>query len=150
MALADDIEALRDRTVAELVAAHDYFADTQTAWEIVTKVVATGTTFAIPNNTTGTITTQADLVAKARGYVAEQLTQATFQQFIAIFDVMCGITKSFFFGAAIAVVSCHQGFHCGAGAEGGNAVADRGVAVQPARTRTRAEAACAALAAICL
>ncbi len=40
------------------------------------------------------------------------------KQFIAIFDVMCGIAKSFFFGAAIAVVSCHQGFHCGAGAEG--------------------------------
>ena len=86
MALADDIAALRDRTIAELVSAHDYFADTQTAWEIVTKVVATGTTFAIPNNTTGTITTQVDLAAKARGYVAKQLTEATFQQFIAIFE----------------------------------------------------------------
>lgn len=40
------------------------------------------------------------------------------RQFIAVYDVMCGISKSFFFGAAIAVVSCHQGFHCGAGAEG--------------------------------
>ncbi|MFO1023021.1 MAG: ABC transporter permease, partial [Planctomycetales bacterium] len=26
--------------------------------------------------------------------------------------------KSFFFGGAIALVSCHRGFHCDAGAEG--------------------------------
>lgn len=40
------------------------------------------------------------------------------KQFIAIYDVQCGLTKSFFFGGAIAVISCFQGFHCGAGAEG--------------------------------
>lgn len=40
------------------------------------------------------------------------------KQFIAIYDVQCGLTKSFFFGGAIALVSCYQGFHCGAGAEG--------------------------------
>lgn len=40
------------------------------------------------------------------------------KQFIAIYDVECGLMKSFFFGGAIALVSCHQGFHCGAGAEG--------------------------------
>ncbi len=33
-------------------------------------------------------------------------------------DLMNGIIKSFFFGGAIALVSCHRGFHCGAGAEG--------------------------------
>jgi hypothetical protein len=32
------------------------------------------------------VTTQADLAGKARGYVAEQLTEATFQQFISIFE----------------------------------------------------------------
>ena len=40
------------------------------------------------------------------------------KQFIAIYDVECGLMKSFFFGGAIALVSCYQGFHCGAGAEG--------------------------------
>lgn len=40
------------------------------------------------------------------------------KEFIAIYDVQCGLTKSFFFGGAIALVSCYQGFHCGAGAEG--------------------------------
>lgn len=40
------------------------------------------------------------------------------KQFIAIYDVECGLMKSFFFGGAIALVGCYQGFHCGAGAEG--------------------------------
>jgi phospholipid/cholesterol/gamma-HCH transport system permease protein len=34
------------------------------------------------------------------------------------FDFLMGIFKSVFFGAAIALVSCHHGFHCGHGAEG--------------------------------
>ena len=33
-------------------------------------------------------------------------------------DLLDGVIKSFFFGAAIALVSCYQGFHCNAGAEG--------------------------------
>jgi phospholipid/cholesterol/gamma-HCH transport system permease protein len=40
------------------------------------------------------------------------------KQFIAIYDVECGLSKSFFFGGIIALISCYQGFHCGAGAEG--------------------------------
>lgn len=34
------------------------------------------------------------------------------------FDVFVGIFKSCFFGAAIAIISCHRGFHCDPGAEG--------------------------------
>ncbi len=33
-------------------------------------------------------------------------------------DLFYGVTKSFFFGASIALVSCHRGFHCAPGAEG--------------------------------
>ncbi|MDR1959610.1 MAG: ABC transporter permease [Planctomycetaceae bacterium] len=40
------------------------------------------------------------------------------QQFVGIFDVFMGIFKSVFFGMVIAVISCYQGFHCDAGAEG--------------------------------
>lgn len=36
--------------------------------------------------TTGTVTTHVELAGKSRGYVAEQLAEATFQQFIAIFE----------------------------------------------------------------
>lgn len=86
MALADDIRELRDRVLAELNTAHDYYTDTKIAWRIVHKVVQAGHTFSIRNMTTGTVTTQADLASKSRGYVAEQLTEATFVQFISIFE----------------------------------------------------------------
>lgn len=39
-------------------------------------------------------------------------------QFVTAWDVMAGLTKSVFFGCAIAIIGCRQGFHCGAGAEG--------------------------------
>jgi phospholipid/cholesterol/gamma-HCH transport system permease protein len=38
--------------------------------------------------------------------------------FVTNWDLFSGIFKSFFFGAAIAMVSCYQGFNCRAGAEG--------------------------------
>ncbi|MBL8745388.1 MAG: ABC transporter permease [Phycisphaerae bacterium] len=34
------------------------------------------------------------------------------------FDVVNGLTKSVFFGAAIGLISCYKGFHCRAGAQG--------------------------------
>jgi phospholipid/cholesterol/gamma-HCH transport system permease protein len=34
------------------------------------------------------------------------------------FDLFAGVFKSFFFGAAIALISCHRGFNCDPGAEG--------------------------------
>lgn len=86
MALADDIRALRDRVLADLRAAHDYYAETKAAWRIVHKVVETGHTFTVRNTVTGTVTTQRDLAHKARGYVAEQLAETTFQQFIAVLE----------------------------------------------------------------
>lgn len=86
MALADDIRALRDRVLANLNSAHDYYTDTKIAWRIVHKVVQAGHTFSIRNMMTGTVTTQAELASKARGYVTEQLAEATFQQFISIFE----------------------------------------------------------------
>ncbi len=38
--------------------------------------------------------------------------------YVAAYDVISGVLKSIFFGAAIALIACHRGFHCGAGAEG--------------------------------
>lgn len=40
------------------------------------------------------------------------------EQFVTGWDVMAGLIKSVFFGCAIAIIACQQGFHCGAGAEG--------------------------------
>lgn len=78
MALTDDVRALRDRVLADLNGAHDYYTDTKIAWDIVRNFIAADRTFSIRNITTGTMTTQADLANKARGYVAEQLAEATF------------------------------------------------------------------------
>ena len=37
---------------------------------------------------------------------------------VAMYDIFAGMFKSVFFGGAIALICCHQGFNCGAGAEG--------------------------------
>lgn len=38
--------------------------------------------------------------------------------YVGPYDLFCGMFKSTFFGAAIAVIACHRGFNCTAGAEG--------------------------------
>jgi len=38
--------------------------------------------------------------------------------FVGKYDMFVGVFKSFFFGAAIALISCYRGFHCSPGAEG--------------------------------
>ena len=38
--------------------------------------------------------------------------------YIGAYDILSGLCKSVFFGATIALIACHRGFHCGAGAEG--------------------------------
>jgi phospholipid/cholesterol/gamma-HCH transport system permease protein len=38
--------------------------------------------------------------------------------YVSNFDLFAGVFKSLFFGAAIALISCHRGFHCAAGAQG--------------------------------
>lgn len=40
------------------------------------------------------------------------------EKFVGDFDLFSGVFKSLFFGAAIAIISCHRGFHCDPGAEG--------------------------------
>ena len=86
MALADNIRALRDRALAELTAAHDYYMDTKVAWRVVRRVIRAGHKITIRNMTTGTVTQESQLAAKARAYVAENLAEATFQQFVSIFE----------------------------------------------------------------
>lgn len=40
------------------------------------------------------------------------------REFVGGLDLFAGVFKSYFFGAAIALISCHRGFHSKAGAEG--------------------------------
>src|SRR5262249_27022274 len=40
------------------------------------------------------------------------------RHYVGGLDIFAGVFKSYFFGAAIALISCHRGFHSKAGAEG--------------------------------
>ncbi len=40
------------------------------------------------------------------------------REYVGGLDLLAGVFKSYFFGAAIALISCHRGFHSRAGAEG--------------------------------
>lgn len=82
MALADNILALRDATLAELDAVHDYYSDTRGVWGVVLAYVQEGNTVEIRNQTTGNVTSGPDLAGKARRYLAGHLAEATFQQFV--------------------------------------------------------------------
>ncbi|MDO5553241.1 MAG: ABC transporter permease [Planctomycetia bacterium] len=44
---------------------------------------------------------------------------------VGLYEVFAGMFKSIFFGGAIALICCHQGFNCGAGAEGVGKAATR-------------------------
>ncbi|GHT15090.1 ABC transporter permease [Planctomycetales bacterium] len=46
-------------------------------------------------------------------------------EFVGLFDIIAGMCKSVFFGGSIALISCYQGFHCQAGAEGVGKAATR-------------------------
>jgi hypothetical protein len=90
MPLADDIHLLRDRTIADLTAAHDYFSNTEAAWNLVRQFVLTNPTFQVQNLATGTVTSGMALAAQAPRYVSGQLTESTFQLFLSIFEVFIG------------------------------------------------------------
>ena len=73
-----------------------------------------------------TLTVMADFMGVLGGYLYSQLVLGidyhhywtNSREYVDAFDFLMGIFKSFFFGAAIALVSCHHGFHSGHGAEG--------------------------------
>jgi hypothetical protein len=90
MALADDIRALRDQTLAELTAAHDYFFHTEVAWDLVCQLLAGSPGRSFQNAATGTVTTASDLATLSIGYAARHITEATFLQFLSIFEVFVG------------------------------------------------------------
>jgi phospholipid/cholesterol/gamma-HCH transport system permease protein len=73
-----------------------------------------------------TLTIMADFMGVVGGYgysvyilsIDQHYYWENSKQFVGAYDLFFGIFKSLFFGAAIAVISCHRGFHCRPGAEG--------------------------------
>lgn len=87
MPLADDTRAVRDRALAELRAAHDYYADSVGMWEAVKADVTTaGRVVAYTNPVTGTATTGAELATRINRYVTRELRAATLVAFLAVFE----------------------------------------------------------------
>lgn len=86
MPLADEIAGLRDAALADLDAAHDYYANTQAAWRVVLKYIKRGGKVRVNNVPTGHVTTEKELPGKIQRYVTEYLTAATFQQFVSLFE----------------------------------------------------------------
>ncbi|MBI2823379.1 MAG: hypothetical protein HYX69_01670 [Planctomycetia bacterium] len=87
MPLAQQIGELRDRVLGELQEIHDYYHDTTIAWRVLQQSVANGRSINAENEVTGTVTTGSDLAARAQGYVAGYLAEATFVQFVASFEI---------------------------------------------------------------
>ncbi len=73
-----------------------------------------------------TLTVMADFMGVLGGYLYSNLVLGidshhywnNSREYVDAFDFLMGIFKSLFFGAAIALVSCHHGFHSESGAEG--------------------------------
>ena len=73
-----------------------------------------------------TLTVMADFMGVLGGYLYSNLVLNidyhhywnNSREYVDAFDFLMGIFKSLFFGAAIALVSCHHGFHSEPGAEG--------------------------------
>jgi phospholipid/cholesterol/gamma-HCH transport system permease protein len=73
-----------------------------------------------------TLTVMADFMGVVGGFyysvyvlhIDEHFYWYNAEQYVGLFDLFGGLFKSFFFGAAIAIVSCYRGFNCTAGAEG--------------------------------
>lgn len=86
MSLAANIGILRDQILGELDDAHDYYANTRTAWRIVAGIAATHLSPTTHNEATGNVTSHAALVEKSRQYIAGPLAEATFLQFISLFE----------------------------------------------------------------
>lgn len=99
MPLADDIRALRDRTLAELTATHDYFFQSEVAWRLADQTVSATPTLSFQNPATGTTVTGSQLATLATSYVANHLTESTFQQFLSVFEVFIADLLRLWFAA---------------------------------------------------
>ena len=115
-AMAAELGTMR---VTEQIDALDSMGANPVHYLVVPRVLAC--LFLIP-----TLTVMADFMGVVGGYaysvailgIDEHYYLYNSEQFVETFDLFAGLFKSFFFGAAIAVVSCYRGFHCRPGAEG--------------------------------
>lgn len=86
MALTDDIEQLREDSLAALDASHDYYTRTKHVWRFVQQMVREGHRIAMENQATGSTVVSDELPRLAQEYVTGYLASATFQHFVSLFE----------------------------------------------------------------
>jgi hypothetical protein len=86
MTLRSDLEQIRDRALAALKDAHDYYSYTEGAWRTLQLAVRDGLKFTLRNVVTNSTITEGDFVARAQRYVAEDLASASLQKFVSLFE----------------------------------------------------------------
>jgi hypothetical protein len=86
MALADDIRAVSERSLAALAKGHDYFTYSQRLWALLEKLVGEGRTFQFRNRATRTAVNQSSLLELVPEFVDGYLTAFTFQHFVSLFE----------------------------------------------------------------
>lgn len=86
MPLADNINSLTERSLAELDASHDYYIHTLNLWRMLEELIAKGAKLTIRNQATGSVVDQDALLGKTQSYVADYLRAATFQHFVSLFE----------------------------------------------------------------
>ncbi len=91
MPIADDLQAIAERTNRELDAVHDFFEHSKIVWQSFQSLVNSGHAVTSVNAATGTTIDQIGLVALTPQYTREYLVTFTFHQFVASFE-------AFFFG----------------------------------------------------
>jgi hypothetical protein len=87
MALRDEIQGIRDRTIDSLNDAHDYFEYTKYAWRSIQQDVQRGgRQLRWENLSTRSALTEKDVALRAQRYVKVELAVSTLQQFVSIFE----------------------------------------------------------------
>lgn len=82
----EEIRLLKERMRKELYSAHDFHWHSKTALEMIRKTIKKGHAVKIKNAETGTEIADEELFTRVGDYIRVQLPEATFQQFISIFE----------------------------------------------------------------
>lgn len=102
MLLADDIQALANRTLNALSASHDYYTYTKRTWRLMEELVDEGKHFSFRNVATRSRVVEHELLDLYKTYLADYLIPATFQDFVSRFE-------DFFFGLVRCWLTAYPG-----------------------------------------
>ncbi len=86
MSLIDELQRVRDDSLAALDASHDYYFHTTVAWNFLQGMVRQSHKIIARNLATGNTVDERELSDLARKYVTGHLASATFQHFVSLFE----------------------------------------------------------------